>query len=309
MAKKKENRGMMLDTLLEKDKKQTSKELKLQDDKLSKQSKVSNLNLYDFPMEVLSCGGKSYPNINIKYRSALTKEIRHWSSIVEDDPISVYNHINDILKECTVIIGGTYRDIKECDRLIIIMYIHKLTFPTPEKPFGMDIQCTACGTEYRHDLTHSSLKIDQPEDEVINKYLNPDTGLFELDTKTYGVVPLVTESIGVFNAYKEYLYHKGQKFAQENLNFFKIMPYYTYNYRVLNNKSLDKVYMEYCSWDAKKIADFTYFVDLVKTSISPFITTICVNENCNHENTPKLDFEEGITAFFLPISDSANELL
>ena len=110
--------------------------------------------------------GLFYPeNVELLLRSAKTKEIRHWSTIDEEDPIDVREKINFILNACTKFkIKGqmaslNFNDFTEVDRYHILFRIYELTFPNQENKLWANIKCenTQCGHTNQTQVTSNNL--------------------------------------------------------------------------------------------------------------------------------------------------------
>ena len=87
--------------------------------------------------EELPSKGKFYPNGTvIKIRSARAAEIRHFSTMDENNYIDMEEKLNHIVEMCTQITTGdkrlSYKDVLEEDRIVILLSIRDLTFPEPE---------------------------------------------------------------------------------------------------------------------------------------------------------------------------------
>ena len=91
--------------------------------------------------------GLFYPaGAELLLRPAKTKEIRHWSTIDENDPLDVREKINFILNACTKlrVAGGrplNFNDFLEVDRYHILFRLHELTFPNQENKLFANIKC------------------------------------------------------------------------------------------------------------------------------------------------------------------------
>jgi hypothetical protein len=77
--------------------------------------------------------GIFYPDgTRFMIRAAAVKEIRHFSTIDEQNPFSVDEALNEILNGCMQIrVPGrqaSFKDLKEEDRIFVIMAIRELTF-------------------------------------------------------------------------------------------------------------------------------------------------------------------------------------
>ena len=90
------------------------------------------LDLMDLPSQ-----GKFYPeDCVIKIRSAKAAEIRHFSTMDENNYIDMEEKLNAIVESCAQMTAGksrmSYKDILEEDRIVLLLSIRDLTFPEPE---------------------------------------------------------------------------------------------------------------------------------------------------------------------------------
>ena len=88
-------------------------------------------------LEDLPSKGKFYPaDTIIKIRSAKAAEIRHFSTMDENNYIDMEEKLNSIVESCAQFNAGdkrmSYKDILEEDRIILLLSIRDLTFPEPE---------------------------------------------------------------------------------------------------------------------------------------------------------------------------------
>ena len=82
------------------------------------------------PLVNLPSAGKFYsPGFSITIKPATAKEVRHFSSIDERDPIDLYDKVNYIIKNnCKFPRGFTYKDVLDIDRFAIVYSIRQITF-------------------------------------------------------------------------------------------------------------------------------------------------------------------------------------
>jgi hypothetical protein len=78
-------------------------------------SAPNQLGLKNIPVSILPSQGKYYlPGFELSIRSATVAEIRHWSTIDENDLISVDDQLNYILERCAIVtIDGAKASWKE----------------------------------------------------------------------------------------------------------------------------------------------------------------------------------------------------
>ena len=91
-----------------------------------------NINIENLPSK-----GSYYPTgTQIAIRAASVSEIRHWSTIDQNDILGMDDMLNYVIEKCcTVKVPGqisSWKDIKEIDRFYIIFAIREFTFKDGE---------------------------------------------------------------------------------------------------------------------------------------------------------------------------------
>ena len=127
-------------------------------------------------LETLPSQGLFYPEgTELLIRSAKTKEIRHWSTIDETDPLDAIEKINFILNSCTKISvpGGrplNFNDYLEIDRYHILFRVYELTFPNQENKLWANIKCKNDGHINRTQVLSKNLKGFEYPSELMKWY-------------------------------------------------------------------------------------------------------------------------------------------
>ena len=261
---------------------------------------------------IMPFSGRQYPaKMQFDVRGANTAEIRHWSSLDDTvNPKVLLDYFNDIIEKCVHVVNGSYADIKEADRLWFIFYIHALTFAEPEKPTILKCSCNneACGHTWNSQLQYSQLQYTLPNDKML-KYLNTNTGAFDIQTKTYGVITMyASPSINVSKHALAFMQNKTEEWLKANKTFLDIAQHIVdIDSNVIESKAFQKAYNDWCSWDANKIATMIALVNYVKLTVKPSIQSRC--PKCNNVTDQEFDLEGGIRSMFLPISNIDSELL
>jgi hypothetical protein len=103
------------------------------------------------PLGNLPSEAFGYPTgIEISIRSAEVGEIRHFSTIDENDPIDIDDKINHIVSKCSSVRWNegplSYMDLYQEDRFYIFMAIRDLTFIKGENRIFIPVQ-NECKTE------------------------------------------------------------------------------------------------------------------------------------------------------------------
>ena len=84
--------------------------------------------------ESLPSKGMFYdPNISVTIRAATTKEIKHYSSMNDEDPFEVERHVSQMLNTCCRVVKGdsqilSFKDLSEFDKVYAFFATRDRTF-------------------------------------------------------------------------------------------------------------------------------------------------------------------------------------
>jgi len=267
------------------------------------------------PIANLPSEGFGYPEgMELSIRSAEVGEIRHFSTIDENDPIDIDDKINHIISKCSSVkwAEGTlsHLDLYQEDRFYIFMSIRDLTFVKGENRIFIPVKnnCNKEGCPIPNDIeltsgVLSSFKLDQK----IKKYYDKVNGCFNLTPKN-GEPPiqLFIPTIGVSTKIRKILKEKSDKGKKYDETFAKVSSFLIPNWRELDEKS----YNEY--ENISKGWTYTQFV--LADSASDQITFATKNSlevkcsKCGAEVTAPIRFRGGIRSLFI-VSDIFGQLL
>jgi len=259
------------------------------------------LKVEDFPTR-----GLFYPKDTvIAIRSATGGEIRHWSTLQEEDLSILDDMLNYIIERCVTIKSSdtkaghlSWKDIKEVDRFYILLAIHELTFPAGENKLQVNISDTK-KTDVKKDMVnYISL------DPKLMHYYDEEERCFVLKLKTGKVLKLDIPCVGVTQWIKNYIIRKqrAQEFIDQD--YLAYAPFLIRNWRGLN----DEVYLRYVEeslkWDVTTISILVHVKKLFADTIDPVIRYF---DEGGVEQTAPLNFQGGIKSLFL-ISDPFGHL-
>lgn len=267
------------------------------------------------PIGNLPSSGFGYPpGIEISIRSADVGEIRHFSTIDENDPISIDDKINHIISKCCNLKWQegilNYMDIYQEDRFYIFMAVRDLTFVKGENRIYIPVKknCNKADCEIPNDIELtsgilSSFKLDPK----IVKFYDQENGYFNLTPKN-GEPPiqLFIPTIGVSSKIRKILKDKISKGKKYDDTFAKVSPYLIPNWRDLDEKIYDESEFNSKNW--------TYTQFVLADSISQQITFATKNSleikcnKCGVEVTAPIRFRGGIRSLYI-ISDIFGQLL
>jgi len=267
------------------------------------------------PLENLPSLGFGYPEeTELSIRSAEVSEIRHFSTIDENDPIDIDDKINHIISKCSSFKWKSgvlnFQDIYQEDRFYIFMAIRDLTFVKGENRIFIPIQnkCTKedCPIPAEIELTSGVLS-NFSLDPKLKTYYDHENGYFQLTPKNGDPsIQLFIPTIGVSQKIRKILRDKTKAGRKYDFSFATISPFLIPNWRDLDEKSYDSYEMNSKNW--------TYTQFVLADNISKQITFATKNNlsvvcnKCGAEVTAPIRFRGGIRSLFI-VSDIFGQLL
>lgn len=249
------------------------------------------------PLQNLPSKGLFYPdNFKILIRPASVAEIRHWSSLDENDAISINDAVIGIISKCVTVNGGTisykfsFKDILEVDKFYILFAIRELTFINGENKLIIDLD----GEKY--EIKKEDLKLFYIP-EKLEKFYNPDEKCFKFKFKgTDETMRIYLPTIGVAEAIKDYVLEKRRNKEEIDTSFITFLPFLTANHRFVNKQNIEKFKKEMASWDLKKTSLISFVIDEIRKVVED--PQIVIEKNGTERVVP-LTFQNGIKSFFL----------
>jgi hypothetical protein len=252
--------------------------------------------------------GKFYPeNLLIQIRSAKAKEIRHFSTMDENNYIDMEDKLNHIVESCTQLIYDnqrlSYKDLLEEDRIIILLSIRDLSFPEPENKIILKGKTEKTKKQVDIDLSVANL-VPSVVPSEIEAYYSSKERTYIIKTKSAGVVKMKPPTIGVMEEVTSYLRDRQEKDIELDKAFVQVLPYIADDWRKLNLPGIFNLEVDYKSWNEKKFMVIYRLAEKMKIGVE---TTLEMEFDGEIAKAP-LDFPGGIKSLFI-ISDLAGELL
>lgn len=242
-------------------------------------------------------------------RAAEVKEIRHFSTINEQDPFSIDEALNEIVKSCLMLrLPGrqmSFKDLKEEDRIFIIMAIRDLTFSKGENNLVLKPVCKECNHENELQINNNTFERTDLSEKIL-KYYNEETRLFEVQTKSSGTIKIAPPSIGVMSEVTKYIRKTNEEGRKIDQSFIKVLPYMVQEWRGFTESTIKNLEVEFMSWNATKYQTMNTLVDLCRVGVKETLHMECAK--CGSEVTTPISFPGGIKSLFV-ISDISGELL
>ena len=259
-------------------------------------------------LEDLPSKGKFYPaDTVIKIRSAKAAEIRHFSTMDENNYIDMEDKLNSIVESCAQFNGAgkrmSYKDILEEDRIILLLSIRDLSFPEPENKLMLKGRTEKTKKTVDIELSVKNL-VPTVIDEEIEKYYNVKERTYVIKTRSAGTVRMKPPTIGIMQEITQYLKDRQEKDQDFDKAFIQVLPYMQDDWRSLNLQKIFTMEMEYKGWNEKKFMVVYRLAERMKIGVQTELETTFDGESAK----APLDFPGGIKSLFI-ISDLAGELL
>ena len=248
----------------------------------------------NLPVENLPSAGLFYPaGIEITFRSAEVTEIRHWSTIDENDMLDMDTKMNFVLEKCIRVKGGdgswmSWEDIIEIDRFYILFCIHEITFPNGENKLMVKFRCppTCQGDgSYRESVQLRSSMLNLlviPED--LMQYYSPEERCFvKVSEKLGETLRFHLPTIGVSKKIKNIIKEAQQEGGFIDTAFIKVAPYLSTEWRTLDSKKLDAMRMDTFRWSKNKTLFINGISDKIEKAVNLTVKKECPQCHVNLE--------------------------
>lgn len=194
---------------------------------------VSSNEFLQVPLELLPCGVFYKQGTRISIRSAKVQEVQAYSVVDDNNYLDITEKMNQILSSCIKYhhgngTSGSYKDIRDGDRLFLIFMIRELTFPGG-KNLSKDVTCDS-GHEFKMELRATSsdkvektfVNYDMPE--KIAKFFDPTERVFvfNIDGVDYKLAP---PTIGIQEVFFGDIKDKIQGEKNPNVAFLKLASF------------------------------------------------------------------------------------
>jgi hypothetical protein len=261
-----------------------------------------DVNIEDLPSE-----GAFYPEgVTMKIRSARVAEIRHFSTLDEQNILDIEEKLNSIIKACVKVQAGTkimsYKDVLEEDRIYLLLTIRDLTFPEPENKIIIKAQDND-GKDFDVELSTKYFETEKVSEEI-RQYYDDQKRAFVIQTKSAGEVTMRPPSIGVMEEVTKFMQTRQRERKTFDQSFLQILPYITTDWRGFNSKVIFEKEIEFQGWNERKYMVIYRLAEKMKVGVKPELNVVRDGE----EVRVPMTFPDGLKSLFI-ISDLAGELL
>jgi hypothetical protein len=242
-----------------------------------------------------------YPEgVELLIRSAKTKEIKHWSTIDENDPLDIYEKINFILNSCTKFkIKGNptplnFNDFLEIDRYHILFRIYELTFPNQENKLFAYIKCSSapCGHKNQTQVTSQNL-IGFKYPEELMKWYSPSERCFVVKSEKIGeTLRFYMPTIGSTSRIRQKQQNTEFKTDEDNA-FYSQANYLIKDWRKADYQYISMLKAESIGWSERKFLIIYKFIEPLEKSALNKVLSIC--EKCRAQTESSIFLEGSFT--------------
>lgn len=267
------------------------------------------------PLDSLPSMGLFYPDgTTMEIRPAMVGEVRHFSTIDENDPLDVDDKLNIVIDKCLKITfpnsAASFKDLKEEDRFYLIFAIRDLTFLTGENKMYVNVKCGRTCTGDGTFQEKVELKKDHFEwyklESAIMKFYDSNKKCFIINSPKVGTFTLNVPSIGVMTFIKNYIRDKVQRGEFYDKPFLKVAPFLFTDWRNLSETLYHKTQQDSFGWSSNKFAAVLQLVEKIRFGVKTEITRKC--DKCSAEVSTPLTFSGGTRKLFIQ-TDGLEDLL
>jgi hypothetical protein len=269
---------------------------------------ASEIGWKNVPMESLPSKGLFYEETTqVAIRAASVAEIRHWSTIDENDLLATDDMLNFIMEKCCRIKvpgkPGNFKDLLEIDRFYLIFAIRDYTFKNGENKLMINVS-DEDGVEGKVEVTKDLLDYFNPDERLMN-YYDRQNRCFNINMKNGESFQLHLPTLGIMNFIKSYIKAKQQSNKNFDKTFIKYAPFLFPEWKTLTQSSYDKAVQDSMTWTLQRISVLDKLVEILSSSVNPQIRYI---SSGGGERVSPLNFPGGVKSIFL-ISDIFGELV
>lgn len=135
------------------------------------------------PNNELPHNGRLYPvSWSFAYRCPTSEEIANFSSVNENDQLSIINAIQELIRKCVVIVDTDSQkqisslEINDGDRVYFLLKLRE--FYLPNDPISYNTMCLSCKEQITVNLNSASLQFYHISEKIFNSF---DGRTFNLD--------------------------------------------------------------------------------------------------------------------------------
>jgi len=263
-----------------------------------------SLNFLTVDLSVLPAGLFYKPGTVIMIRAAIVPEVQAYSSIDDKNYLDVTEKMNEMLSRCVKVrfpngLIGTYKDLKDSDRLFLIFMIRELTFQKNSN-LAKDASCDDCKTKFKIQFRSTPGK-DSPKTFVnyeMDKDLEPFFNKMDrtIDIPINGTVyKLAPPTIGIQEVFFKTIKEDVQSENNPNVAFLKIIPFTLWDRKTISDERIKAKLDEFESMDMDTFLGLDEIVNKMTFGIKE-LKQNC--PSCGTEVHTDMTFPKGASSIF-----------
>ena len=266
----------------------------------------NTLNYITVDLSVLPAGVFYKPGTLVMIRAASVSEVQAYSAIDDSNFLDVTDKMNELLGRCVKIkhpggLMGSYKDLKDNDRLFLVFMIRELTFQKNSN-LAKDVTCINCKKEFKIQF-RSTPGPDSPKT-FVNYEMDPDIEpFFNKQDRTFDFLigeklwKLAPPCISLQEIFFKNIKDKVQGDKTPNVSFLKIIPFTLWDRRTISEDGIVAKEKEFKELDM----DTFLFLDEVVSKMLFGIKELKMNcPECGEEVHSDMTFPKGASSIFKP---------
>ena len=265
----------------------------------------------DVDKRLLGKRAEFYPeDWQFRIRPATVEAIRNWSNIDDENPNTVDDVFNEILKCCLAIIGPggqpiPWGNINNWDRFFWLLLIREYSMRDGEKKLKYQDYCPECDNEIDFELNSQSLMYDFPDEEVMKYYSREDRCWYidpaEFDIEGEQPIQLYLPTLEKDAAIKQWIItrlqeNRNRKIDQTFIRFASWLTPKISKDATIAARQIREIDLKYKSWDEEM---FTFMDDVLRNIIVTPSNKLIINcPVCGEEVTSDIRFPNSIRDLF-----------
>lgn len=245
------------------------------------------------------------PGTKISIRASKVGEIQSYSVVDDENFVDITEKMNELLSRNVVYVHpdgkkGTYKDVKDADRMFLIFMIRELTFQGGNT-LTKEVQCSSCNHDFIIPFRSTSNQTGpatfetQEPNEKLEKLWKSELNCYELIHE--GVSwKIGAPTIGIQEDFYEEIKRNVKVDKKPNVSFMKIMPFLLYDRSSITPEGMKAKLKEYQNMDDLKLfGGLNSVVTNIKVGIKG-LTMIC--GECGDEVHTPITFPGGASTLF-----------
>lgn len=268
---------------------------------------VHNMEYQNININILPSGRFYKQGTKVMIRAAKVSEIQAYSMVDDNNFVDITDKMNELLSRNIRFFHpdgtpGSYKDIKDSDRIFLVFMIRELTFQGGNT-LTKEVTCDHCGHEFvipfratPSNEYPSTFDIHQPN-EKIEKFYNKDERVYELVHKDVSW-KLAPPTIGIQEDFYEEIRRNVQSDKKPDVVFMKVMPFLLYNRPSITEEGIKAKYKDFQN-DISKDLTLSQGINAIINNMTVGIKGLKMKcPECSTEVYTDLTFPGGASTLF-----------